>query len=373
MMARTLASDLAARLAGQAEAVCAHYLSNGVREGGYWRVGDVRNTPGRSMFVRLTGPPTGKGAAGKWTDAATGEHGDLLDVIAHACGLAGFAAVAAEARRFLCLPDPVRVAVPASVPERWRPTLAGRGGPEGSARSARRLFAMARPLQGTPGEAYLRRRAITVLHDTGALRFHPHCHYRPGEGATPQTWPALIAALTDDQGVLTGVQRTYLDPAGTMSGVPAGPALGKAPLATPRRALGRLRGAAVRFGQSGPVMAVGEGIETVLSLRCALPALSMAAALSAANLAGFVFPAPLRRLYVAQDNDAAGKAAAATLMARAQAAGIEAVCLSSRLGDFNDDLRQLGLDAVLASIRVQDQALAHGAGCDLVRFLTPAA
>ena len=32
------------------------------------------------MFVRLTGP-AGKGAAGKWTDAATGEHGDLLDLI----------------------------------------------------------------------------------------------------------------------------------------------------------------------------------------------------------------------------------------------------------------------------------------------------
>ena len=42
-------------------------------------VGDVNNTPGRSMFVRLSGPESGKGAAGKWTDAATGEHGDLLD------------------------------------------------------------------------------------------------------------------------------------------------------------------------------------------------------------------------------------------------------------------------------------------------------
>lgn len=29
----------------------------------------------------------GKGAAGKWTDAATGEHGDLLDLIAKARGL----------------------------------------------------------------------------------------------------------------------------------------------------------------------------------------------------------------------------------------------------------------------------------------------
>lgn len=70
------ATDLARRLAAQAEAVCRRYLSNGHREGRYWLVGDVRNTPGRSMFVRLKGGETGKGAAGKWTDAATGEHGD---------------------------------------------------------------------------------------------------------------------------------------------------------------------------------------------------------------------------------------------------------------------------------------------------------
>ena len=75
------AAELARRLAREAEAVCRHYLSNGRREGRYWLVGDVSNTPGRSMFVRLSGPETGKGAAGKWTDAATGEHGDLLDVI----------------------------------------------------------------------------------------------------------------------------------------------------------------------------------------------------------------------------------------------------------------------------------------------------
>jgi hypothetical protein len=62
------AGELAYRLARDAEAVCRHYLSNGRREGRYWLVGDVRNTPGRSLFVRLTGPESGKGAAGKWTE-----------------------------------------------------------------------------------------------------------------------------------------------------------------------------------------------------------------------------------------------------------------------------------------------------------------
>ena len=76
------AAHLARCLARDAEAVCRHYLSNGHRRGRYWVVGDVGNTPGRSLFVRLIGPDCGKGAAGKWTDAATGQHGDLLDLIA---------------------------------------------------------------------------------------------------------------------------------------------------------------------------------------------------------------------------------------------------------------------------------------------------
>jgi hypothetical protein len=60
------ASDLAHRLARDAETVCRHYLSNGRREGRYWLVGDARNTPGRSMYVRLKESP--KGPAGKWTE-----------------------------------------------------------------------------------------------------------------------------------------------------------------------------------------------------------------------------------------------------------------------------------------------------------------
>ena len=62
------AADLARRLARDAEAVCRHYLSNGHRRGRYWVIGDVMNTPGRSLYVRLTGPESGSGAAGKWTE-----------------------------------------------------------------------------------------------------------------------------------------------------------------------------------------------------------------------------------------------------------------------------------------------------------------
>ena len=327
------AADLAQRLAREAEAVCRHYLSNGRREGHYWLVGDVLNSPGRSLFVRLKGPDYGRGAAGKWTDAATGRHGDLLDLIAMNRGLDRLRDVLIEARCFLALPRPT----PKSDGFR-RATVPG-----GSPDSARRLFAMSQPISGTIAEAYLRKRGITVLHGTGALRFHPRCYYRPHADAPTQTWPALIAAVTDLTGNITGAHRTYLDPSGA----------GKAPIDTPRRAMGQLLGNGVRFGVAGDVMAAGEGIETMLSLRSVMPSLAMVAALSAGHLAALLFPPGLRRLYVAHDNDPAGGAAMTALTSKAQAAGIELLALSPRLGDFNDDLRHPGLDELRAALRVQ--------------------
>ena len=80
--------------------------------------------------------------------------------------------------------------------------------------------------------------------------------------------------------------------------------------------------------------------------------LPMVAALSANHLAALLFPAALRRLYVARDGDPAGDFAA-TLTDRAQSAGIEALTLSPTLGDFNDDLRRLGVGDLRAALRVQ--------------------
>jgi hypothetical protein len=325
------ASELARRLARDAEAVCRHYLSKGRRQGRYWTVGDVRNTPGRSMFVRLSGPDSGPGAAGRWTDAASAEHGDLLDVIRESCGLVEFRDVAEEARRFLALPRAEATPAP-------RPPA-----PQGSPEAARRLWAISRPIFGTAAEAYLHSRGIETVYHAAALRFHPQCYYRPDAHAPTETWPAMIAAVTDPSGAITGVHRTWLSPDG----------LDKAPIDTPRRAMGGLLGHAVRFGATGDVLAAGEGIETMLSLRAALPAMPMAAALSASHLAALAFPAALRRLYVARDADAAGERAVTALTERARAAGVEALVLSPRLGDFNEDLQAFGSGAVRASMRIQ--------------------
>jgi hypothetical protein len=338
------ASELAHRLARNAEAVCRHYLSNGRREGRYWLVGDVHNSPGRSMFVRLKGPESGPGAAGHWTDAATAEYGDLLDVIKESRGLVDFKDVVDEARSFLALPCPEPPPLP-----KPRSSSAPAGSPE----SARRLFGMSQPISGTIVEAYLRERGIAASHGTAALRFHPRCYYRPDEHSPAETWPAMIAAVTDLHGRIAGAHRTWLAPDGS----------GKAPVDTPRRAMGNLLGNAVRFGVAGDVMAAGEGIETMLSLRMMLAHMPMAAALSAAHLAAILFPATLRRLYIARDDDPAGDSAMAALIARAQAVGIEATTLSPLLGDFNEDLRAFGVDALRAALRVQIAAE------DVARFM----
>ena len=353
-MTRALAaSELARRLARQAQAVCRHYLSAGRKQGRYWLVGDVSGTPGRSLYVRLSGPDFGKGAAGKWTDAATGEHGDLLDLIRLHRGHASVRDAMDEARAFLSLP-------PTEAPSPVRDPMAP--APRGSAESARRLFAVSQPIAGTLPELYLRRRGVDPqIVDVRALRYHPRCYYRDSDDAPMRTFPALIAAVTDNAGRLMGVHRTWLDPARIGE---------KAPVASPRRAMGNLLGGGVRFGFAAgaatPMMVAGEGLETMMSLRMAMPSAPMIAGLSANHLAAILFPPSLGRFYVAVDADPAGRRGMEKLSARARQAGIEVLTLAPKLGDFNEDLRRLGLESLVRGLR--DQLVLQ----DAARFLVVA-
>lgn len=327
------ASELARRLGDHAEAVCREYLSNGRRVGNYWIVGDVRNTEGRSMHVRLK--TNAKGRAGKWVDEATSEYGDLLDVIRESCGLVEFRDVADEARRFLAMPRPQTQRHDAQ-----REPAAARGSPD----AARRLFAMSRPVAGTLAERYLTGRGILLATRERALRFHPGCYYRDLLTGETRPLPALIAAVTNLDGRITGLQRTWLDPSGD----------GKAHVDDPRRSLGRLLGNGIWLGLDPgaliPVMAAGEGFETMASLRAVMPALPVAAATSANHLAGLILPPGCRRLYIAADADAAGRHGIERLSQRAGEAGIATLVLRPQLGDFNDDLRQLGPGGLVASL-----------------------
>lgn len=318
------AADLSRQLADNVEAFCRRYLSNGHRNGRWWCVGDVHNTQGESLYVRLTGPSSGKGARGKWTDAATGEHGDLLDVlrIQHSESWRG---ALEEARGFLSLPQ-------SPVSERARPLPEARDTTD----SARRMLRYGRPIAGTVAEAYLRSRGLEHAVTQPALRFHPRCLYRLSrkDPAGPDTYhPALLATVTDLSGAVMAVSRTWL----------AADGRDKAALRNPRRALGNQLGHGVRFpGAVSDLMVAGEGVETVQSVQRVLPGVPHVAALSGAHLAALILPPGLRHLYIARDADPAGERGAAILRRRAEAEGILVTDLDPREDDFNTDLRHLG-------------------------------
>ncbi|MCY4550208.1 MAG: toprim domain-containing protein [Defluviicoccus sp.] len=316
------AAAIAAALAERAEAVCRQYLPHGRRQGRYWVAGDLDGARGRSLFVRLRGP----GTPGKWTDAADGSHGDLLDLIRHRVNAPTLRAALDEARAFLALP-----AAPAAGE--------GLGDSYDATQAARRLWARCRAIDGTHAESYLHARGLARCR-FAALRFHPELRYR--EGSSVRRLPALVAAVTGDDGAVTGVQRTWLDP--------RSPA--KAGVASPRKALGRIYGRAVRFGRpaDGASLLVGEGIETVLSLVTAVPEITAAAALSAGSLGAFAPPPGLTRLLIARDNDEEGERAAMRLARRCARARVAALCLVPEGDDFNDDLVALGRDALAARL-----------------------
>ncbi len=185
---------------------------------------------------------------------------------------------------------------------------------------ARRLWEESSALKHSVAEAYLRRRAVAAgLWESSALRFHPRMTSLDDRAKRP----ALVAAISDAQGALQGVQVTLLSAHGTA----------KAALATPRRVIGKMLGGTVRLAEAHDELAVGEGVETMLTASevFGVPAW---AALSVDNLSRLVIAHPLRRLIIAADNDDAGMRAAQSL--RARMTGSTRVEIEAAPPGFND-------------------------------------
>lgn len=194
---------------------------------------------------------------------------------------------------------------------------------------AHALWAEALPLPGTPAEAYLRARGVRLAQWPSSLRFLP----RATSLDDRRRRPALIAAVTNVDGVLQGVHITLLSACGQR----------KAHVQTPRRVVGKISGGAVRLsdGDLTRQWIVAEGLETALSASDAL-ALPAWSALNAGNLARFTPPQGLTRLLIAADRGAAGGAAAATLAQRMASQGLAAEILYAPCGDqdWNDWARR---------------------------------
>jgi len=192
------------------------------------------------------------------------------------------------------------------------------------AAQAKRLWTEAQPITDTLAETYLRGRGITCDLPP-ALRFHPATWHGP----TAKRYPALVAAV---QGAgLPAVHRTYLRPDGS----------GKAEIDPPKAMLGATAGGAVRLTDGPSWLAVGEGIESTLSLSCGLldgPA-TLWAGLSTSGLRGLRLPSQPGRLTIACDGDTPGRDAAKVLAERAHALGWQVgICDPGTGADFNDIL-----------------------------------
>ncbi len=268
----------------------------------------------RPVPVRASGAP---GIPGKWQDAATGEHGDLLDIIKLTQNLPDLSGAMREAAWFLGASPPL-------LPFTWRPAPLSEAERIGA---ARRLFAVAGPLAGTLGEKYLKRRGIVLKDCHRSLRFLPDAWF---DRHTRR--PALIAGVRDNTGTLTGVARYFLDAHGRL---------------IERRALGRLNGHAVRFDPPGCAgtpenLLVGEGLESTLPFAVPGPGFAFAATLSTAHMAAFIIPPNTHRLVIAADKGFAGEHAALRLLGRATAQNVATEIILPRLKDFNDDWLAFG-------------------------------
>lgn len=322
-------ASLSRDLADRAEAFCRHFFPNGRKQGNYWQIADISGGEGQSLSVRLQ--DHGGRKAGAWTDFASGEFGDLIDLLHANQGHARLGETLNQCRSFL---GETPVDYPSGAYD------AGRFSPAADANEritrARKLFKIGKPTYRTLGSAYLLGRGINRFGP--ALKFHPSVYVRPHEDGETEKHPALLAKITNNKGITTAIARTFLN----------AETKGLADIPDPKRVLGQLYGNAIRFGKAKPKddLIAGEGLENVLSVGTALPEFDLASCLTANHLGVFDPPESIKRLWIARDNDKAGEAAAVRLRKRAKEQDIVCFDLVPRLEDFNADLQKWGANAL---------------------------
>jgi putative DNA primase/helicase len=189
--------------------------------------------------------------------------------------------------------------------------------------AALRIWEDGVPAAGTIVEQYLRSRCIT-LPPPARLRFHPRLRHGP----TDETWPAMVALVTNIDDAPIAIHRTYLRYDGR----------GKAPIEPDKMTLGPTRGSAIRLALLADQLLIGEGIETCLSAMQAtgMPAWS---ALSAVGLRALALPPSVSDIIVLADGDDNGEAAARAAAARWIGEGRRVRIARPPAGkDFNDVL-----------------------------------
>ncbi len=142
-----------------------------------------------------------------------------------------------------------------------------------------------------PLQLYLDNRGLKNCTVPTTIRLHPALPYY-ADGKMVGTYPALIAKITNQEGILVAVQRIYLTDDGHKAAVPE-----------VKKSLGPMRGNAANLDPPSPVMAIAEGIETALAVRMAtqLPA---CAAISAKGMEEVELPDQVQELHIFADKNA---------------------------------------------------------------------
>jgi DNA primase len=186
------------------------------------------------------------------------------------------------------------------------------------------IWQASQSVEGTPVATYLRSRGLD-LPASPALRFHAGLKH-PSGGA----WPAMVALVTHGAtGSPIAVHRTFLACDGD----------GKAPVDPAKMMLGPCRGGAVRLGEPGDVLMIGEGIETCLAVIQATGNAAWAA-LSTSGLRSLDLPRDVHDVIVLADGDDPGEAAARDCARRWKREGRRVRIARPPQGmDFNDLLK----------------------------------
>lgn len=154
------------------------------------------------------------------------------------------------------------------------------------------LFDSGKPILGTHAAAYLEARGIAVnpswtfdLRFVERLPFYGYATPDDDEQREIGAFPAMVAAIRNVDGDIIGAHRTYLDPEGPRRLPPPGDASRNAT----KKVLGKAKGGMIWLSRPGPVLLVGEGIETSRSgyeLGFGGDDPAVASAVSLGNLAG---------------------------------------------------------------------------------------
>ena len=189
---------------------------------------------------------------------------------------------------------------------------------------AKAIWRAAVPIKGTLAENYLRHRALH-LPIPDSIRFASLRYGKSGP-----LHPVLVAAIASADDKLVGIQRTYLNAAGT----------GKAAVLKPKLSLGRVSGGAIRLAPCAASLVVCEGLEDGLTLQQELGQAVWVAA-GASMLPAMQFPTGVRLIAIGGDADDAGRAAALKAGDVFALRGIEArVFFPIAAKDFNQELME---------------------------------